>query len=55
LSLISLIFIMSWAGVVIAVPFALFIDCLEIFVGVLQAYIFTMLSVIFINMAMHQH
>jgi F-type H+-transporting ATPase subunit a len=55
LSLISLIFIMNWAGVVIAVPFALFIDCLEIFVGVLQAYIFTMLSVIFINMAMHQH
>jgi F-type H+-transporting ATPase subunit a len=55
LSLISLIFIMKYAGIIIAVPFALFIDCLEIFVGVLQAYIFTMLSVIFINMAMHQH
>jgi F-type H+-transporting ATPase subunit a len=55
LSLIGLIFIMKWAGVVIAVPFALFIDCLEIFVALLQAYIFTMLSAIFINMAMHQH
>jgi F-type H+-transporting ATPase subunit a len=55
LSLIGLIFIMSWAGAVIAVPFALFIYCLEIFVALLQAYIFTMLSSIFINMAMHQH
>lgn len=55
LSLIGLIFIMKWAGVIIAVPFALFIDCLEIFVALLQAYIFTMLSSIFINMAMHQH
>jgi F-type H+-transporting ATPase subunit a len=55
LSLIGLIFIMKWAGVIIAVPFALFIDCLEIFVALLQAYIFTMLSAIFINMAMHQH
>lgn len=54
LSLIGLIFIMNWAGAVIAVPFALFIYCLEIFVALLQAYIFTMLSVIFINMAMHQ-
>lgn len=55
LSLIGLIFIMNWAGAVIAVPFALFIYCLEIFVALLQAYIFTMLSCIFINMAMHQH
>ena len=55
LSLIGLIFIMHWAGAVIAVPFALFIYCLEIFVALLQAYIFTMLSCIFINMAVHQH
>ena len=54
LSLIGLIFIMKWAGAVIAIPFALFIYCLEIFVALLQAYIFTMLSTIFINMAMHQ-
>lgn len=55
LSLIGLIFIMSWAGVVIAVPFSLFIYLLEIFVSLIQAYIFTMLSAVFINMAMHQH
>ncbi len=55
LSLIGLIFIMSWAGVVIAVPFALFIYMLEIFVALLQAYIFTMLSTLFISMAIHQH
>jgi F-type H+-transporting ATPase subunit a len=54
LSLIGLIFIMSYAGIVIAIPFAIFIYCLEIFVAILQAYIFTMLSVLFINMAMHQ-
>ncbi|HEY5124900.1 MAG TPA: F0F1 ATP synthase subunit A, partial [Ignavibacteria bacterium] len=50
----GLIFIMSYAGIIIAVPFAIFIYMLEIFVAVLQAYIFTMLSVIFINMAVHQ-
>lgn len=54
LSLIGLIFIMQYAGAVIAVPFALFIYMLEIFVSLLQAYIFTMLSVLFVNMAMHQ-
>lgn len=54
LSLIGLIFIMKWAGAAIAIPFALFNYCLEIFVSLIQAYIFTMLSVIFINMAMHQ-
>ncbi|MDD5361991.1 MAG: F0F1 ATP synthase subunit A [Ignavibacteria bacterium] len=55
MSLLGLIFIMNWAGVAIAIPFALFIDFLELFVALLQAYIFTMLSVIFINMAIHQH
>jgi F-type H+-transporting ATPase subunit a len=55
LPLIGLIFIMSYAGIIIAVPFSIFIYLLEIFVAVLQAYIFTMLSSIFINMAMHQH
>ncbi len=54
LSLIGLVFILKWAGAVIAVPFAMFIYCVEIFVALLQAYIFTMLSVLFINMAMHQ-
>jgi len=55
LSLIGLIFMMSWAGVAIAVPFALFINLLEIFIAFLQAYIFTMLSVLFISMAAHPH
>lgn len=54
LSLIGLVFILKWAGAAIAVPFAIFIYCLEIFVALLQAYIFTMLSVLFINMAIHQ-
>lgn len=54
LSLLGLVFIMNWAGAAIAVPFSLFIYFLELFVALLQAYIFTMLSVIFINMAMHQ-
>ena len=54
LSLIGLIFIMQYAGVIIAIPFSIFIYMLEIFVAVLQAYIFTMLSVIFISMAVHQ-
>lgn len=56
--LLGLIFIMgsvAWAG--IAVPFAFAIYLLEIFVGFLQAYIFTMLSALFIGMgvAMGHH
>ena len=54
LSLIGLIFILSYAGAVIAVPFALFIYLLEIFIALLQAYIFTMLATLYINMAIHQ-
>lgn len=54
-SLIGLIFVMEYAGSVIAVPFALFIYMMEIFIALLQAYIFTMLSVLYINMAMHSH
>lgn len=54
-SLIGLVFILSYAGLVIAVPFALFIYLLEIFIALLQAYIFTMLSVLYIDMAVHQH
>lgn len=54
LSLIGLIFVMEYAGIVIALPFTLFIYCLELFIALLQAYIFTMLSVLFVSMAMHQ-
>jgi F-type H+-transporting ATPase subunit a len=35
------------------VPFALFVFLLEIFVATLQAYIFTMLSAVFIGMMAH--
>ncbi len=53
LSLIGLIFILSYAGILIAIPFSLFIYLLEILVAILQAYIFTMLSCIFISIAIH--
>jgi F-type H+-transporting ATPase subunit a len=64
LSLVSLIFILgengqSTGGVIggasIAVPFVLFMNGLELFVGFLQAYIFTLLSAIFIGMALEEH
>ena len=56
LSLISLIFIfesVAWAG--LAVPFALFMNVLELLVAALQAYIFTLLSALFIGMAVEEH
>jgi F-type H+-transporting ATPase subunit a len=52
ISLISIIFVnqsAAWAG--LSVPMALFISVLEILVAFLQAYIFTMLSALFIGMA----
>jgi F-type H+-transporting ATPase subunit a len=54
-SLISIIFVkesMAWAG--LSVPMALFISCLELLVAFLQAYIFTMLSALFIGMAVEE-
>ncbi len=51
-SLISIIFVnqsAAWAG--LSVPMTLFISTLEILVAFLQAYIFTMLSALFIGMA----
>jgi F-type H+-transporting ATPase subunit a len=56
LSLISLIFIfenVAMAGV--SVPFALFISVLELLVAALQAYVFTMLSALFIGQAVAEH
>tara|TARA_B100001750_G_C15455517_1_gene571374 strand:- start:986 stop:1474 length:489 start_codon:yes stop_codon:yes gene_type:complete len=56
LSLIGLIFILESAGVAgISVPFALFISVLELLVAFLQAFIFTMLSALFIGMAVQEH
>lgn len=55
ISLISLIFIAkSVAASAIAVPFALFIDVLELLVAFLQAFIFTMLTALFIGGAMDE-
>jgi F-type H+-transporting ATPase subunit a len=55
LSLIGLIFIMKTYYVVpVSIVFALFIYLLEILVALIQAYIFTMLSSLFISMAVHQ-
>jgi F-type H+-transporting ATPase subunit a len=55
LSLIGLIFIMQTVYVApVSVAFALFIYLLEILVALIQAYIFTMLSALFIGMAVHQ-
>jgi len=56
LSLLGLIFILESAGVAgVSVPFALFIMVLELLVAFLQAFIFTMLSALFIGMAVQEH
>jgi F-type H+-transporting ATPase subunit a len=57
LSLLGLIFILkSFFIAPISIAFALFIYMLELFVAFLQAYIFTMLSSLFIGMATaHEH
>ena len=52
LSLICLIFIFdSLAVAPISIFFVIFMDCLELLVAFLQAYIFTLLSALFIGMA----
>ncbi len=52
LSLISLIFIFKTPAMgAVSVPFALFISVLELLVAALQAYIFTMLTALFIGTA----
>lgn len=54
LALISMIFVFRSAAVgLLAVPFAAFIYLLEIFVALVQAFIFTLLSALFIGMAAH--
>ncbi len=55
LSLISLIFIFktAWASVA-AIPMALFISVLELLVAALQAYIFTLLTALFIGLAVQE-
>jgi F-type H+-transporting ATPase subunit a len=59
LSLICLIFIFdSLAVAPVSIFFVIFMDCLELLVAFLQAYIFTLLSALFISMAIteeHHH
>ncbi len=64
LSLISLIFIFGdaghnlgggIAGISIAVPFVLFMNLLELLVAFLQAFIFTILTALFIGQAVEEH
>ena len=63
-SLIGLIFIFSHAGAnlggglgaaAVAVPFSIFMSFLELLVAFLQAYIFAMLSALFIALAQEEH
>ena len=55
LALISIIFInknIAWGA--LSVPMALFISCLEMLVAVLQAYLFALLSALFIGAAVEE-
>jgi F-type H+-transporting ATPase subunit a len=55
LSLLGLIFILKSLLVApVSVAFAVAVNLLELFVAFIQAYIFTMLSAVFIGMAVHQ-
>ena len=55
LSLVCLIFIFdSLALAPVSIFFVLFMDCLELLVAFLQAYIFTLLSALFIGMAIQE-
>lgn len=64
LSITSLIFILgklgdsiggTVAGTTIALPLLIFLNAMELFVAFLQAYIFTLLSSIFIGIAQEEH
>jgi F-type H+-transporting ATPase subunit a len=56
LSLISLIFISGTLWVApVSVIFVIFMDVLELFVAALQAYVFTILSALFIGLAVQEH
>lgn len=55
LSLVSLIFIFdSLAVAPISMVFVIFMDCIELLVAFLQAYIFTLLSALFISLAVEE-
>ena len=55
LSLVSLIFIFKSIAVApVSVLFVIFMDCLELLVAFLQAYVFTLLSALFISLAVQE-
>jgi F-type H+-transporting ATPase subunit a len=55
LAILGLIFFFkAYSIALVAVPFSLAIYLLECFVALIQAYVFTMLSAVFIGMAVHQ-
>jgi F-type H+-transporting ATPase subunit a len=55
LSLVCLIFIFKSLGVApVSVAFVIFMDCLELLVAFLQAYVFTLLSALFISLAVKE-
>jgi F-type H+-transporting ATPase subunit a len=56
LSLVCLIFIFNtvWVSPV-SIMFVIFMDCLELLVAFLQAYVFTLLSALFISLAVQEH
>jgi F-type H+-transporting ATPase subunit a len=55
LSLIALMFIITPYFAVVSVPFAIFAYTLELLIAVIQAFVFTLLSCVFINMAVSSH
>ena len=56
LALLGLIFVFgSWAVAAGSVVFVLFMMCLELLVAFLQAYIFALLTSVFIGMLQHEH
>ena len=55
LSLIALIFVITPYFAMISVPFVIFSYTLEILIAVIQAFVFTLLGCVFINMAVSSH
>jgi F-type H+-transporting ATPase subunit a len=56
LSLLGLIFIFKHVGAsLVSLPFAIFMTFLELFVALLQAYIFTLLSAMYFGSAIEEH
>jgi F-type H+-transporting ATPase subunit a len=56
LSMLGLIFLLkSWLVVPVSIGFALFIFLLEILIAFIQAYIFSVLTAVFIQLSRHPH